>query len=234
MSTHGHARGCGIAHSKVCRKRIKRALGETAEGRERLDRLEERRRNRQIKLENKEEVPAHLRDSNPCLRAGQTPSTPVAGGDGPRASPRSPPNQVELLPEESGEEEGEEEEATSMGEQASMEEDSIYAPSSPAGDDDQDMGLLSVMEVCPVLNHSVCEEEREELEDAIEETCILSAMLGDTRKGFRARAKTHTNTTVAEVYGPPRVTKAATLLPSLGIEPGAALDITTCDECGKP
>ena len=145
MSTHGHARGCGIAHSKICRNRIKRALGETAEGRERLDRFEERRRNRQIKLENKEGVPAHLRCSNPCLRAGQAPSTPVAGDDGPRTSPRRPPNEVEPLPEESGEEEGEEEEATSMGEQASMEEESVYAPSSPAGDDDQDMGLLSTV-----------------------------------------------------------------------------------------
>jgi hypothetical protein len=80
----------------------------------------------------------------------------------------------------------------------------------------------------------VCEEERGELEDAIEETCVLSVMFGDTRKGFRARAKTHTKATVAEVYSPPRVTKAATLLPSLGIEPGAALDITTYDDCGKP
>ena len=39
---------------------------------------------------------------------------------------------------------------------------------------------------------------------------------------------------VAEIYSPPRVTKAATVLPRLGIEPGAALDITTCDERGVP
>ena len=30
------------------------------------------------------------------------------------------------------------------------------------------------------------------------------------------------------------MTRAATLLSSLGIEPGAAVDITTCDEHGKP
>ena len=69
-----------------------------------------------------------------------------------------------------------------MGEQASMDEESVYAPSSPAGDDDQDMGLLSVMEVCPVLSLSVREEEHEELEDAIEETCVLSLMFGDKER----------------------------------------------------
>lgn len=152
----------------------------------------------------------------------------------PGTSPRRSASLEDPLPEESGEEEGDEEEAPSMGEQASMDEESVYAPSSPAGDEDQEMGLLSTVEVCPILSHSVCEEEYEEFEDAMEETCALSVMLGDTRKGFRARAKAHTQATVAEVYSPPRVTRAATMLPSLGIEPGAALDITTCDEHGKP
>ena len=39
---------------------------------------------------------------------------------------------------------------------------------------------------------------------------------------------------VAEVYSPPRVTKAATVLPELGIRGGSALDITTRDEEWAP
>ena len=184
---------------------------------------------KQVKLESQEEVPAHLRDNNPCLRAGQNPSSPAPGSDGNRTPPRD-----EHLPEEPGEDEGEEDEAASMGEQVTMREESMYAPSSPAGDDDQPMGLLSAMEVCPALDQSVCEEELEELEEVIEETCVLSVMLGDTRKGFKTTAKAYTKAVVAEVYSPPQVARAATLLPSLGIESGAALDITTCDEHGKP
>ena len=39
---------------------------------------------------------------------------------------------------------------------------------------------------------------------------------------------------MAEVYSFSRITRVVTLLPRLGIEPGAALDITTCDEHGRP
>ena len=42
------------------------------------------------------------------------------------------------------------------------------------------------------------------------------------------------NLTVAEVYSPPRVTRAARLLPKLGVTPGFAMDITVNDEDGKP
>ena len=39
---------------------------------------------------------------------------------------------------------------------------------------------------------------------------------------------------VAEIYSPPRVTRAARLLSKLGISPGFAMDITTNDENGEP
>ena len=187
-----------------------------------------------MKLETEEEVPAHLGLRDPCPRAGPAPSTPDAGRGAYQGSPEHPLDQDTPLPTELRDSEEELEVARSMGEQEAMDDESVYAPSSPAREDDQDMGLLSAMEVCPVLDQALCEDELEELNEVIEETCVLSAMLGDTRKGFRARAKTHTTATVAEFYIPPRVTRAATLLPSLGIELGAALDITTCDECGKP
>ena len=65
-----------------------------------------------------------------------------------------------------------------VGEQEAMDDESAYAPSSPAGEDEQDMGLLLVMDVCPSLSRSACREEREELEDIIEETCVLSVVSG--------------------------------------------------------
>ena len=37
---------------------------------------------------------------------------------------------------------------------------------------------------------------------------------------------------VAEIYSPPRVTRAAKLLPSLGLAPGLALDVTTVNAMG--
>ena len=40
--------------------------------------------------------------------------------------------------------------------------------------------------------------------------------------------------TVSEVYSPPRVNRAAELLPQLNIDPGLALDLTTTDEMGRP
>ena len=58
--------------------------------------------------------------------------------------------------------------------------------------------------------------------------------MGDSREAFRQRAREHIKASVAEIYSSPRVTKAATALPRLGIEAGAALDITTCDERGVP
>ena len=39
---------------------------------------------------------------------------------------------------------------------------------------------------------------------------------------------------VAEIYNPPRVTRAAQVLTKLGITPGFALDITVDDETGEP
>ena len=106
--------------------------------------------------------------------------------------------------------------------------------SAPAADGDQDMGLLTLLEVCPNLSCELNREEEDDLEEEMEETCALSMMMGDTRRAFSLRAKDYVKASVAEIYSPPRVTKAATMLPGLGIGAGAALDITTCDENGKP
>ena len=79
---------------------------------------------------------------------------------------------------------------------------------------------------------SLDEVEKEDFLDELRELCELSMTLGDSEEAFRSRARDHIKASVAEIYSPPRVTKAATALSRLGIEPGAALDITTCDERG--
>ena len=76
--------------------------------------------------------------------------------------------------------------------------------------------------------------EEEDFLDELKELCELSETLGDSEEAFRDRARDYINASVAEIYSPPRVAKAATVLPRLGIELGAALDITTCDERGVP
>ena len=77
-------------------------------------------------------------------------------------------------------------------------------------------------------------EQVDDVREELDELCSLSVTLGDERGAFYRRAREHVRASVAEVYSPPRVTKAATALPRLGIEAGAALDITTCDEHGTP
>ena len=73
---------------------------------------------------------------------------------------------------------------------------------------------------------SLDKDEEEDFVDELEELCELSETLGDSKEAFRGRARDCIKASVAEIYSPPRVTKAATVLPRLGIEPGAALDIT--------
>ena len=76
--------------------------------------------------------------------------------------------------------------------------------------------------------------EEEYFLDELKELCELSETLGDSEEAFRDRARDYIKASVAEIYSPPRVTKAATVLPRLGKEPGATLDITTSDERDIP
>ena len=46
----------------------------------------------------------------------------------------------------------------------------------------------------------------------------------------RARA----SAVASEIYSPPRITAMARARPSLGVLPGFALDLSTCDEAGQP
>ena len=69
-----------------------------------------------------------------------------------------------------------------------MDDDFEYALTSLPGEKDQDMGLISMLHACPVLSHLACEEEREDFEEVMEETCALNVTFGHRRRAFQARA----------------------------------------------
>ena len=56
----------------------------------------------------------------------------------------------------------------------------------------------------------------------------------DSGKRYRREATQRLRAIVSEVYSAPRVTEAARKFPRIGILPGTALDLTTCDEHGQP
>ena len=62
----------------------------------------------------------------------------------------------------------------------------LHGPHPPVQEDDQHMGLLCLMDVCPIRSHIMREEEGEDFEKTMENTCVLSMDLADTwRELFR-------------------------------------------------
>lgn len=75
VRTHGNVRGCGYAHSIVCRSRIKTDFGERlAKGVRRLRRFDEKWQARHEKLEREEEVLAACGYQASALAADQHPA----------------------------------------------------------------------------------------------------------------------------------------------------------------
>ena len=60
---------------------------------------------------------------------------------------------------------------------------------------------------------SLDEVEKDDFLDELRELCELSTRLGDSEEAFRSRARDYIKASAAEIYSPPRVTKAATALP---------------------
>jgi hypothetical protein len=58
--------------------------------------------------------------------------------------------------------------------------------------------------------------------------------LGGNGRAYARERRTAANRIVAEMYSPPRVTAMIKAMPSLGLVPGFALDLTTNDEEGQP
>ena len=62
----------------------------------------------------------------------------------------------------------------------------------------------------------------------------LVSALGQNGKKFRREATTKLRAIVSEIYSAPRVTEMARRKARLGLLPGCALDLTGCDERGRP
>lgn len=254
IKEHGHARGCGYAHTRVCRERIRRAPSDTAEGRTRLNRVDERMRGQR----GNDKV-----DPDGALKKGQ-----------------EEPSDIDIPTEDEEVEEAEGSETnTGLESRHGAGDDDSIAASSPARSDgmeasineDQDMTLLereSPLNQLLQLSEEISQEaiknklEREPLENIVEElkkgdkvspkiaSLPESAIkyLGDEMIAFCKEAKKvgiecskklpvfydEVNLTVSEICSPPKVIHAARILKKLGISSGFALDITVKDEDGKP
>ena len=64
-------------------------------------------------------------------------------------------------------------------------------------------------------------------------TELMVSQLGGCSKAYARERKTAWNRCVSEIYSPPRVSELARQLPSYGIQPGFALDLTTSDVDGR-
>ena len=77
------------------------------------------------------------------------------------------------------------------------------------------------------------ESATEEIQKHDQQILALVRALGGGRSAYRRERSAAIKAVVAEIYSPPRVTRAAKLLPSLRMLPGFALDLTTVDERGE-
>ena len=77
-------------------------------------------------------------------------------------------------------------------------------------------------------------EEREAARQRQKEVIDVVASLGGDARAFRRELARRARAIVAEFYSPPRVSALAKELPSYGIAPGLALDLTVPDENGEP
>ena len=70
--------------------------------------------------------------------------------------------------------------------------------------------------------------------NAMKDLLTVASSLGGNYEENHQRLQKSLQAVVSEIYSPPRVTAAAARLTGLRIDPGAALDLTTVDEFGRP
>ena len=78
--------------------------------------------------------------------------------------------------------------------------------------------------------HALWQERAEDVKHVEE---LITSLGADPKKHGRRVARS-LRAIVSEVYSPPRITKAAKLLPEYGVVPGLAFDLTVNDEDGRP
>ena len=112
--------------------------------------------------------------------------------------------------------------STPVTEDEEMDNSDDMIPTSPEPEAmDADEAMLE-----PLLS-ILTEDAQEEVQCANCEILKIVEELGGGTRAYRRERKKALKAIVAEIYSPPRVTRCAKLLPSLGLSPGFALDLTT-------
>ena len=100
-------------------------------------------------------------------------------------------------------------------------------PGTPRGAGDEDTEMALIME-------ELDEDARRRVKAKDRDIMELVRELGGNSSTYQRERGRALRAVVSEIYSTPRVTAAAKMLPSLGILPGFALDLTTADEHGHP
>ena len=86
----------------------------------------------------------------------------------------------------------------------------------------------------PSLVREMPSEALREVAEEVAGLMASAAPFGAHKQQVQSAVCGELQAVVSEIYSPPRVTKAARMLPHLGISAGFALDLTVNDEDGKP
>ena len=191
----------GLAHSETCRKRILEAMAQSEAGRAKLERYE-LRIDRALAERVQEADEQRAREALPAAtQAPRGPAPSSAAPDSVDTAPRRDESpSVEVDHEENPEADG--------GDDGMGDATPVAEPADPVAEDDIMMSPLTTVE---------------------EEYVNLLGMLGTQTNAFKRENRKAYNRIVSEIYSPPRVTRMASMLPSLKLLPGYAMDITTED-----
>ena len=261
LETHGYTEGCeqcayilryragrpGYGHSDACRQRVMNAVGQTPEGRVRLERLEER-----VDRALGEHVERHAQAENGAMPREELldphmalPPSGLSNGATGAEALESRPGSLPPLDDASGGETQDGGDATEMeidnadvgGDVPMAHVDAINsAPrlfSRKRSNQSQSVRVGS--SPCPVgapkVQFADVPNIRIDNDVAVEDEVIalVSAMGGDSNS-YRREVKQSLNRMVAEVFSPPRVVQMVKAMPSLRLIPGFSLDLTTVDE----
>ena len=194
----------GLTHTEAYRKRILEAIVQSTEGKAKVDRHEERIDRaiaERIRVSDEAQVSATPAQAHGdrVAVAAGAPSQPCGDRDDVQAAPPSDPQMYS--PAIAVEDPADDiMDADGQAQDARGNQD--------AAGDDYMVGSVATVE---------------------DEYLNLIGMLGTHTGAFKRETRKAFNRTVSEIYSPPRVTRMASLLPSLKLLPGYAFDITQND-----
>ena len=192
----------GLAHTEICRKRILEAMINSTEGKAKVDRHEERI-DRAISERIRVSDEGHVRATSATSTRAAVDAGASGRGHGDdddvQAAPPSEPR-VYTPPIAVEDPSDDIMDADGPAQDSQMSQDA-------AGDDNM-IGSVTTVE---------------------DEYMNLIGMLGTNTGAFRRENRKAFNRIVSEMYSPPRVTRMASMLPSLKLLPGYAFDITQND-----